>query len=107
MTNKYNNVYIKDSYTLGLVYEGHGPLGKYFDKLFMDNLYYNEKSFEKAEIRMLRDSISGVIKKTGQKEENIDVIISGDLQNQIAASDYAIREFNIPFLGICPGKMKH
>lgn len=100
MTNKYDNVYIKDSYTLALTYEGKGPLKEYFDKVYMDNLYYNEKSFEKAEIKMLKDSINGVIVKSKSKEENIDLIISGDLQNQIAASDYAIREFNIPFLGI-------
>ena len=31
---------------------------------------------------------------------HIDLLISGDLQNQIASSDYAIREFDIPFLGI-------
>ena len=28
------------------------------------------------------------------------MVISGDLQNQIAASDYAMRNFKIPFLGI-------
>ena len=100
MTNKYDNVYIKDSYTIGLTYEGKGPLKDSFDKVFMDNLYYNEKSFEKAEIKMLNDSINGVIVKSKNKENDIDLIISGDLQNQIAASDYAIREFNIPFLGI-------
>lgn len=100
MTNKYDNVYIKDSYTLGLIYEGKGPLREYFDKVYMDNLYYGEKSFEKAEIKMLKDSINGVIVKTHSKEDSIDLIISGDLQNQIAASDYAVREFNIPFLGI-------
>ena len=61
MTNKYNNVYIKDSYTIGLMYEGNGPLKEYFDKVYMDDLYYNEKSFEKAEIKMLRDSINGII----------------------------------------------
>ena len=100
MTNKYNNVYIKDSYTIGLIYEGHGPLAKHFDKLYMDDLYYNESSFEKAEIKLLKDSINGVLVKTKNKDNDIDLIISGDLQNQIAASDYAIREFNIPFLGI-------
>ena len=34
------------------------------------------------------------------KESDVDLLISGDLQNQIASSDYASREFNIPFLGI-------
>ena len=40
------------------------------------------------------------MKKTKLKEKEVDLIISGDLQNQIASSDYAIREYDIPFLGI-------
>jgi len=32
MTYKYNNVYIKDSYTIAGMYESDGPLRKYFDK---------------------------------------------------------------------------
>ena len=33
MTYKYNNVYIKDSYTIAGMYESDGPLKKYFDKV--------------------------------------------------------------------------
>lgn len=100
MTYKYNNVYIKDAYTIAGMYESDGPLKKYFDKRYDDDLYYGEKSFEKAESKLLEDNIKNILKRNKMKEEDIDVIVSGDLQNQISASNYAIRNFNIPFLGV-------
>ena len=53
-----------------------------------------------AEAKLLKDSINILLDKTKLKDKDIDLIISGDLQNQIASSDYAIRDFDIPFLGI-------
>lgn len=100
MTYKYNKVYINDSYTIGGMYENDGPLSKYLDKTYKKDLYFGEKSWEKAEIKLLNEAILKIIKKGKYKETDIDVIISGDLQNQIASSNYSVREFNIPFLGI-------
>ena len=100
MTNTYNNVYIKETSTIGGMYENDGPLGKYFDKSYNKDLYFGEKSWEHAEIKLLKDAIGLVMKKAKLKEGDIDLLIAGDLQNQIASSDYASREFNIPFLGI-------
>ncbi len=100
MTYKYNNVYIKDSYTIAGPYEKNGPLKKYFDKVYDGNLYFEEKSFEKAESKLLIESISNIIKRNNLKDSDIDLLISGDLQNQLAASDYATREFLIAFFGI-------
>ena len=57
MTNKYKNVYIKDTSTIAGIYEGNGPLKQYFDKIYNKDFYYGEKSFEKAEIKLLKDSI--------------------------------------------------
>lgn len=100
MTTTYKNVYIKDTSTIAGIYETNGPLKEYYDKTYTKDLYFGENSWEKAEIKLLKDSISLLLKKTKLKESDIDLIISGDLQNQIASSDYAIREFDIPFLGI-------
>ena len=100
MTNKYKNVYIRETSTIGGIYESNGPLKNYLDKIYNEDFYYNEKSFEKAEIKLLSDSIKLLLEKTRLKEENIGLLISGDLQNQITASDYTARELNIPFLGI-------
>lgn len=100
MTNKYKNVYIKDTSTIAGIYESNGPLKKYFDKIYNKDFYFDEKSFEKAEIKLLKDSISLLLNKTHLNDKDIDLLISGDLLNQITASDYAAREFKIPFLGI-------
>lgn len=100
MTTKYKNVYIEDTYTICGNYENDGPLSKYFDKKYEKDLYFGEKSWEKAEVHLLKEANSNLIKKNKLKEEDIDLLISGDLQNQIAASDYMARDFNIPFIGI-------
>ena len=100
MTNTYKNVYIKETSTIAGIYESNGPLKKYFDKTYNKDFYFEEKSFEKAEIKLLKESIKILLTKTNLKEEDIDLIISGDLSNQITASNYSIRDFNIPFLGI-------
>ncbi len=100
MTNTYKNVYVSESATIAGIYEANGPLKKYFDKIYTKDLYFGEKSWEKAEIKLLKDAIELLLEKSSKKDENIDLIIAGDLQNQIAASNYAIRNFKIPFLGI-------
>ena len=100
MTRKINNVYLGDSFTIAGVYEKNGPISKYFDLLYDKDLYYGCDTFEKAEEKMLSNCISHLLSKIRLIDKDIDYIISGDLENQIAASDYAMRDFNIPFLGI-------
>lgn len=100
MTTKYSNVYIEDTYTICGNYENDGPLSKYFDKKYKEDLYFGEKSWEKAEVHLLKEANKNIIKKNKLKEDDIDLLISGDLQNQIAASDYMARDFDIPFMGI-------
>ena len=100
MTYTYNNVYIKDKYTIAGMYEKDGPLGKYFDKTYNNDLYMDKSSWEKAEIGLLREAIDKLLKRQKLKNSDIDLIISGDLSNQIAVSNYAIRGTNIPFLGV-------
>ena len=96
MTIKYNNVYVKDTYTIASIYEKNGPLKNYFNKIYDKDLYYGEKTVERAETRLLKDTIQELL----LKEKNIDLIISGDLQNQISSSNYAIKNTFIPYLGI-------
>ena len=100
MTTKYNNVFIEDTYTICGNYENDGPLSKYFDKRYEKDLYFGEKSWEKAEVHILKEANKSLMNKNKLKDEDIDLLISGDLQNQIAASDYMARSFNIPFMGI-------
>ena len=100
MTIKYNNVYIKNTATVAGIYESNGPLKEYYDKCYKKDLYFETKSWEKAEVKFLKESIELLLNKEKLTSSDIDIIISGDLQNQDAASNYAIRDYDIPFLGI-------
>lgn len=100
MTSKFNNVYVGNTATIASVYEKDGPLADYFDLVYDKDLYYGCDTFERAEEKLLHDSIKRLLDKSKLQSNDINYIISGDLQNQIAASDYAVRDFNIPFLGI-------
>ena len=99
MTFNYKNVYIQDTATICGPYEKNGPLKKYFDKSY-DDLYFGEKSFEKAEIKLIKDALMMLMKKTGIKKEDIELTIGGDLLNQIAASTYGTYSVGQAFVGI-------
>ncbi len=99
MTFKYDKVYINETSTITGPYEQKGPLGKGFDKSY-DDLYFGEKTWEQAEVKLIVDSIDLLLNKIRQKKDNIDLHISGDLLNQIVASNYAAAKIKIPLLGI-------
>ena len=99
MTFFYNNVYLDDTATIAGPYEKCGPLYKYFDKTYSD-FYFGEKSFEKAEIKLVRDALVMIMKKVGVSKKDIDLVIGGDLLNQIAASTYGCYGVGKSFIGI-------
>ncbi len=99
MTFKYNNVYINDTATITGPYEANGPLSKYFDKSYND-LYFNTKTWELAEIKLIEESIDILLNKVGKTKFDIDVLVSGDLLNQIVATNYAASSLGIPLIGI-------
>lgn len=99
MTFTYNDVYVKDTATIAGPYEKKGPLKKYFDKTF-DDLYFKENSWEKAEIKTVKESLKLLHKKVGLKRKEVDVILGGDLLNQIAATTYGAYNFSKCFLGL-------
>ena len=99
MTFKYNNVYINDTATITGPYESKGPLSKYFDKSY-DDLYFNTKTWEQAEIKLIEESIDILLNKLEITKFDVDVLISGDLLNQIVATNYAASSLGIPLIGI-------
>lgn len=94
---KFNNVYIKDAFTIAGPLESEGQIRK-FD-LSMDDYYYGEKTFIDAEIKMQRVVIDNLLckNKLGKK---IDILIGGDLSNQLTITNFAAKNFAIPFLGV-------
>lgn len=76
-----------------------GVVGAYVDKTLTDDRF-GESTYEKAECKMLTYAISKAIENAGEKEENVDMLISGDLLNQIISASFAARDFDFPFLGV-------
>ncbi|MBQ6324360.1 MAG: stage V sporulation protein AD [Bacilli bacterium] len=99
MTFYYKHVYLDDTATIVGPYEKKGPLHKYFDKTYND-LYFGKSSFEKAEVKLVRDALVMLMKKTGLKKEEIDLVIGSDLLNQITASTYGCSGVGKSFIGV-------
>ena len=79
--------------------EAQGPLAKYFDQT-LDDEFWGEKTWEKAESKIIKETVNTVISKSGIPSEKIDCIFSGDLLNQCISSSFGLRELNIPFFGV-------
>jgi len=94
-----NRPYITGRGTVVGQKEGQGPLAKDFDIILKDDMY-GEKSWEKAESKMLKEAMFKAIDRAGLAKEDIDVMLSGDLINQLMSSSFAARDMHIPFLGL-------
>ena len=89
-----HTVYFKNKPSLSTTYsvvsnkEGDGPIGAKFD-MIIDDDYFGEKTFEKAECKMLSTAIDRVIKRANIRKSDIDAMLSGDLLNQIVSASFA------------------
>lgn len=99
MTFYYKNVYINEASTVVGPYEKKGPLSPYFDKAY-DDIKMGESKWEDSEIKILEESVDILLLKSKVKKDDIDLMISGDLLNQIVASNYAASHLKFPYLGI-------
>ena len=79
--------------------ESKGPVGKYFQKCETDDKM-GEKTFERAEIRMLDTAVRGAVRDARKEIDDIDVMVSGDLLNQMTTSSYTARDIGVPHIGI-------
>lgn len=98
MTGKFNNVYVKDTALVAGRLEKEGNLGEYFDKSYDD--FTIDKSVELSEVKMNKDVLKIILKKIKLKKEEIDLLVGGDLLNQICATSYGVAYYNRPFLGV-------
>lgn len=79
--------------------ESDGPLAKYFDKCLEDE-FWQEKTWEKAESKIIKETVNMCITKSKLPASEIDYCFAGDLLNQCISSSFGLRELNIPFIGI-------
>ncbi len=79
--------------------EKEGPLHQFFDQCLEDE-FWGESSWEKAESKLVKETVSMAISKSGIASSDIDFCFAGDLLNQCIASSFGLRETNIPFIGL-------
>ena len=79
--------------------ESDGPLAKYFDKC-LDDEFWGEETWEKAESKIIKETVNTAISKSQIPVQEIDYCFAGDLLNQCISSSFGLRELNIPFFGV-------
>ena len=79
--------------------EGRGPLAHGFDEIMEDALN-EQRSFELAEQTMLQKACERCLQKARMEMEQVDVMLGGDLLNQIIATSLTARALQRPFLGL-------
>lgn len=79
--------------------EGQGPWARDFDWI-LDDYTIGEKTWEKAESKMLRETVKLAISKGNYQIKDIELMLAGDLLNQIVSTSFAAREIGIPLLGL-------
>lgn len=79
--------------------EGAGNFGDYFDYVMRSDIF-GEKTYEKAERKMVEHALVGAIDSAMLTPRDISLLLAGDLLNQIISSSYAARSFDMPYLGL-------
>lgn len=79
--------------------EGKGPLARYFDQTIDEELW-GEKSWEKAESKLIREVLAKVTSKGAISVSGLDYILAGDLLNQCIAASFGLRESGVPLFGV-------
>ena len=79
--------------------ESQSPLAAGFDQLSRDN-WLGQKTWEAAEKVLQLRAARICLQKAGAPERSVSLVLSGDLQAQCTASNYTMRELDIPFAGV-------
>jgi len=79
--------------------EGEGPLAEDFDAIFEDTSM-GQQSYELAESAMLHDAIIRALSYAKKSPSEVDFILSGDLLDQCMGSAFAIKDLEIPSIGL-------
>lgn len=79
--------------------EKDGPYGSQFDVVLPDELN-GEQSFEAAERSMLETAVKLCAQRGGCTLDDVQMLLAGDLLNQIISAGFAARNLKIPFYGL-------
>lgn len=79
--------------------EGNGPMGQFYDLIIEDEMW-GEKSWEKAESKLQKETFLKIVEKSGKPMDQIDCVVAGDLLNQNIAANFSMKTYGIPFVGV-------
>ena len=91
---KFNKVYLSSSYSVVSKLEANGSIKDY--DYVIDDYYFGLKTFEGAEIKMQRVVIDYLL----ERNKNIDLIVGGDLSNQLSITSFMASKYDISYLGM-------
>lgn len=94
-----NNVFVEGATAVVGPDEGAGPLSDLYDVVIPESIY-GESTWEKAERKMLLESISQCLTKLNYQPDDIDLVLAGDLLGQLISTNFAVRDLPIPFVGV-------
>ena len=79
--------------------EAEGPLSHTFDIKCRDT-YFGQTTWEQAEKHMQQQALKKLAEKAGLRQEDFNLVFSGDLLNQCIGSSFSLRNTGIPHLGL-------
>ncbi len=80
-------------------HEHEGPLGDFFDVFDTENRFGRE-TWEQSESEMQYCALNLALEKRGYGEEDVSLLLSGDLTNQCAASHFGAIDVSVPQINV-------
>ena len=96
---RFRDVYLGGSSATVGKKEAAGPLGNWFDLVDTDE-YFGMPTFEQGESEMVRRNLAHLFEKMNLQDEDVGVLLGGDLLNQCVGTSFGVKERCIPFLGL-------
>lgn len=93
------NIRVSAAACFGSKLEKEGPLGAYFDG-FVKEEPDDGETWEKNESDMIKSTVTALLEKSRTPENEVGLLLSGDLMNQCTSSAYGLEEFDIPYIGL-------
>lgn len=98
MTVYFNNVYINDYITMISSLDRDVTVKNDVD-ILVDDFYYKSKKITSAEAMYQKEVVNKLLSKNNLSYKKIDLLVGGDLENQLSATNKTASILKIPFLG--------
>jgi stage V sporulation protein AD len=79
--------------------EGDGPLGHAFDEIWREDLA-GEQTWEAAEQALWLAALERARRRAGVPREAVELVVGGDLLDQLYSTNFAARRHQVPLLGV-------